>query len=86
MTITCPAPQPILPRFELPKQNEAGSGMQKIYVHPTWVMTTYLTLYICMQRVPKSELERIPLLGREAFELPFPVGANPFPVGFTPYQ
>ena len=30
---SCPAPQPILPKFQLPKQNEAGSGMTKINVH-----------------------------------------------------
>ena len=34
---SCPAPQPILPNFHLPKQNEAGSGMPKINVNPTQV-------------------------------------------------
>ena len=34
---SCPAPQPILPNFQLPKQNEAGSGTPKINVNPTQV-------------------------------------------------
>ena len=34
---SCPAPQPILPHFQLPKQNEAGSGMSEINVNPTHV-------------------------------------------------
>ena len=32
-----PIPQPILPNFQLPKQNGAGSGMPKIDVNPTKV-------------------------------------------------
>ena len=34
---SCPAPQPILPHFQLPKQNEAGCGTPKIIVNPTQV-------------------------------------------------
>ena len=33
--LSCPVPQPILPNFQLPKQNEAGGGMPKINVNPT---------------------------------------------------
>ena len=34
---SCPAPQPILPNFQLPKQNEAVNGTPKINVNPTQV-------------------------------------------------
>ena len=34
---SCPPLQPILPNFQLPKQNEAVSGMPKINVNPTQV-------------------------------------------------
>ena len=32
---SCPAPQPILPNFQLPRQSRAGSGTPKISVNPT---------------------------------------------------
>ena len=32
---SCPPPQHILSTFQLPKQNEAGSGMQEVDVTPT---------------------------------------------------
>ena len=34
---SCPPPQPILPNFQVPKQNGTGNGVPKINVNPTQV-------------------------------------------------